>query len=122
MTRPVSEWQWTDDPAVFWLRMEHLPPPPAQLVEETYPPKDIPKRRYRHRSITPDDLKASLEEVAETNWERELGRTPRTIRRAQPATIRRAAIHTAAADITERSTAIAERLLGINNTNERKTA
>ena len=121
MTRPVSQWQWTDDPAVFWLRMEHLPPSPAQLVEETYPPKDLPKRRYRHRSITPDDLKAAIKESTGINWEQELGRVPRTIRRAQPAAIERVAIRNAAADITERSTAIAERLLGIPN-NERKVS
>jgi hypothetical protein len=116
MTRPVAEWQWTDEPAIFWLRMEHLPPSPTQLVEETYPPKPTVKRRYRHRSITPEDLKRSLAEVKATNWEQELGRTPRTTHRAQPAAIQRAAIREAAADITTRSTAVAERLLGINST------
>lgn len=110
MTRPVSEWQWTDDPAIFWLRMEHLPPSRADLLKETYPPDERPLAR--HRSIRAKDLRAIREEAANAAYVLNAPRRQNGYRQTRTA---------AAATITERSTAAAERMLGLD-TNEKRIA
>ena len=111
MTRPVSEWQWTSDPAIFWLRMEHLPPSRADLVKETFPPPERPLAR--HRSIRARDLKAIREEAANAAYVLNAPRRQNGYRQTRATAT--------AATITEQSTAAAERMLGIDH-DSRRTA
>lgn len=105
MTRPVSEWQWTDDPAIFWLRMEHLPPSKADLAIESLPP--TPRPLKYQRTISDQQLKECLREARTVAWE--------DTRNRKLAAVRRNRTRTTTQIITDRQTAIAERILGINH-------
>lgn len=116
MTRPVDEWKWVADDnnphlaaEIFWLRMETIAPPKADLAIETFPP--APRQYEHHRTIPDHILKQCLRESREVNLTRSTAMKHERIARSR--------YKATAQTITERQTLAAERIIArMNNTKE----